>query len=242
MDRRHAARILRSRMPGPRCCLLTSCMKDRSSGGYCLSDSSCDREAEAHGRSIRHHESRGQFSDMATNRDPQRSSSIRPKKSWSIGTSRIRVSISSSRKRFRAAAWSPTTGSGASISSDRSRVVVWSSSSAQSSESPFRHGASRGVRHPFSDSTADGGGGQATRTGGSVSGIIDSRRRGSSPSWNETSDGGQSNLRFPKVGECLGGFRIILELGRGAFARVYLAEEINLGCRPVAIKVSTARG
>ncbi len=40
----------------------------------------------------------------------------------------------------------------------------------------------------------------------------------------------------------LAGFRIILELGRGAFARVYLAEEINLGRRLVAVKVSRPDG
>jgi eukaryotic-like serine/threonine-protein kinase len=40
----------------------------------------------------------------------------------------------------------------------------------------------------------------------------------------------------------LAGFRIILELGRGAFARVYLAEEINLGRRLVAVKVSRPEG
>ena len=40
----------------------------------------------------------------------------------------------------------------------------------------------------------------------------------------------------------LAGFRIILELGRGAFARVYLAEELNLGSRLVAVKVSRPDG
>ncbi len=40
----------------------------------------------------------------------------------------------------------------------------------------------------------------------------------------------------------LAGFRIIHELGRGAFAKVYLAEEIHLGGRLVAIKVSRAEG
>ena len=40
----------------------------------------------------------------------------------------------------------------------------------------------------------------------------------------------------------LAGFRIMLELGRGAFARVYLAEELNLGRRLVAIKVSRPDG
>ena len=43
-------------------------------------------------------------------------------------------------------------------------------------------------------------------------------------------------------GDELAGFRIIMELGRGAFARVYLAEEINLGRRLVAVKVSRADG
>jgi hypothetical protein len=38
------------------------------------------------------------------------------------------------------------------------------------------------------------------------------------------------------------GFRILGELGRGAFARVYLAEELNLGGRLVAVKVSRADG
>ncbi len=44
--------------------------------------------------------------------------------------------------------------------------------------------------------------------------------------------------RLPQPGDNLAGFRIVLELGRGAFARVYLAEEVNLGRRLVAIKVS----
>ena len=43
-------------------------------------------------------------------------------------------------------------------------------------------------------------------------------------------------------GDELAGFRIVLELGRGAFARVYLAEEINLGRRLVAVKVSRPDG
>jgi eukaryotic-like serine/threonine-protein kinase len=47
---------------------------------------------------------------------------------------------------------------------------------------------------------------------------------------------------FPRQGEGIGGFRIISELGRGAFARVYLAHEIALGNRPVALKVSRAEG
>jgi serine/threonine protein kinase/tetratricopeptide (TPR) repeat protein len=47
---------------------------------------------------------------------------------------------------------------------------------------------------------------------------------------------------LPKPGQELAGFRILLELGRGAFARVYLAEEISLGRRLVAIKVSQPEG
>ncbi len=45
-----------------------------------------------------------------------------------------------------------------------------------------------------------------------------------------------------RPGDVLAGFRIILELGRGAFARVYLAEEVSLGRRAVAIKVSRPEG
>jgi eukaryotic-like serine/threonine-protein kinase len=52
----------------------------------------------------------------------------------------------------------------------------------------------------------------------------------------------RSGARLPKPGDELGGFRVILELGRGAFARVYLAEELNLGRRLVAIKVSQPEG
>jgi len=47
---------------------------------------------------------------------------------------------------------------------------------------------------------------------------------------------------FPQPGDELTGFRVIFELGRGAFARVYLAQEISLGQRLVAIKVSQPDG
>ena len=47
---------------------------------------------------------------------------------------------------------------------------------------------------------------------------------------------------FPKLGEIVGGFRLQSELGRGAFARVYLAEQVTLGDRLVALKVSKAEG
>jgi serine/threonine protein kinase/tetratricopeptide (TPR) repeat protein len=52
----------------------------------------------------------------------------------------------------------------------------------------------------------------------------------------------RSSRDLPCVGDMLAGFRIIQELGRGAFARVFLAEEIHLGGRLVAIKVSRAEG
>ncbi len=47
---------------------------------------------------------------------------------------------------------------------------------------------------------------------------------------------------FPQPGETLGGFRVVSELGRGAFARVYLAEQVELAGRPVALKVAKALG
>jgi serine/threonine protein kinase/Tfp pilus assembly protein PilF len=43
---------------------------------------------------------------------------------------------------------------------------------------------------------------------------------------------------LPEVGETIAGFRLVEELGRGAFARVYLAEERHLADRPVALKVT----
>lgn len=49
-------------------------------------------------------------------------------------------------------------------------------------------------------------------------------------------------LTFPGRGEMLGGFFIVSELGRGAFARVYLAEELDLAGRLVALKVAEALG
>ena len=54
--------------------------------------------------------------------------------------------------------------------------------------------------------------------------------------------GSRSSRELPGAGDVLAGFRVLHELGRGAFARVYLAEEIHLGGRLVAIKVSRAEG
>ncbi|HZW30453.1 MAG TPA: protein kinase [Isosphaeraceae bacterium] len=46
---------------------------------------------------------------------------------------------------------------------------------------------------------------------------------------------------FPEAGQEIAGFFLVEELGRGAFARVFLAREQQLACRPVALKV-TRRG
>jgi serine/threonine protein kinase/lipoprotein NlpI len=48
--------------------------------------------------------------------------------------------------------------------------------------------------------------------------------------------------RLPELGDCLFGFRLRRELGRGAFARVYEAEQIDLAGRPVVLKVSRIEG
>jgi eukaryotic-like serine/threonine-protein kinase len=74
-----------------------------------------------------------------------------------------------------------------------------------------------------------------------------SRKTPSGMDWHRgISTGGGLDRRpsrdLPKIGDVLAGFRILQELGRGAFARVYLAEEIHLGWRLVAIKVSRAEG
>lgn len=58
------------------------------------------------------------------------------------------------------------------------------------------------------------------------------------PTANDTSQ----RISLPRAGDELNGFRLLLELGRGAFARVFLAEELSLGRRLVALKVSRAEG
>src|SRR5438876_11762569 len=47
---------------------------------------------------------------------------------------------------------------------------------------------------------------------------------------------------LPTVGEDLFGFRLCRELGRGAFACVFLAEQSDLAGRPVVLKVSGIKG
>ncbi len=46
---------------------------------------------------------------------------------------------------------------------------------------------------------------------------------------------------FPEVGEVLGGFRLLAELGRGASGRIFLASQPSLADRPMVLKV-TAHG
>jgi serine/threonine protein kinase/Tfp pilus assembly protein PilF len=49
-------------------------------------------------------------------------------------------------------------------------------------------------------------------------------------------------LLLPKPGDELFGFHLKMELGRGAFACVYLAEQVSLRRRPVVLKVSAMQG
>lgn len=44
------------------------------------------------------------------------------------------------------------------------------------------------------------------------------------------------------AGDSIGGFELVEELGRGGFARVFLAREFELGDRPVVLKVSVRQG
>ncbi len=52
---------------------------------------------------------------------------------------------------------------------------------------------------------------------------------------------GEHACEFPEAGQTIAGFSLVEELGRGAFARVFLARERDLADRPVALKV-TRRG
>lgn len=49
-----------------------------------------------------------------------------------------------------------------------------------------------------------------------------------------------SSIKFPEAGQTIAGFHLVEELGRGAFARVFRAEERQLADRPVALKVARA--
>jgi serine/threonine protein kinase/tetratricopeptide (TPR) repeat protein len=52
-------------------------------------------------------------------------------------------------------------------------------------------------------------------------------------------EGRRPAARFPAVGDTFCGFKLVGELGSGAFARVFLAEQSALAGRPVALKVTT---
>jgi serine/threonine protein kinase/tetratricopeptide (TPR) repeat protein len=76
---------------------------------------------------------------------------------------------------------------------------------------------------------------EVQRTGGCAS---TTHRHGNDP---RSADLGRERS-WPGPNDVVGGFQIILELGRGAFARVFLAAELNLGHRLVAIKLSQPEG
>src|SRR5262249_37767725 len=48
----------------------------------------------------------------------------------------------------------------------------------------------------------------------------------------------QAVTSMPEVGDEVLGFRLIAELGRGAFARVFLAQQADLGDRLVVLKIT----
>jgi serine/threonine protein kinase len=53
---------------------------------------------------------------------------------------------------------------------------------------------------------------------------------------------GRDATPFPAVGESLGDFLLLEELGRGARGRAYLASQLSLGDRPVTVKVIPCEG
>jgi eukaryotic-like serine/threonine-protein kinase len=57
-----------------------------------------------------------------------------------------------------------------------------------------------------------------------------------------TSSSEGASLRLPDIGDEVFGFRLRDSLGRGAFTRVFLAEQAELADRPVVLKVSAIEG
>jgi serine/threonine protein kinase/Flp pilus assembly protein TadD len=60
----------------------------------------------------------------------------------------------------------------------------------------------------------------------------------SATSWSDGEDDFPTTRRAPRVGDTIAGFKLVGELGRGAFARVFLAEQEALANRQVALKVT----
>src|SRR3954468_14744691 len=63
---------------------------------------------------------------------------------------------------------------------------------------------------------------------------------GGAPSMTAFQPAGPALVPCPESGQTIAGFHLIEELGRGAFARVFLAEERQLADRSVALKVARA--
>ena len=61
---------------------------------------------------------------------------------------------------------------------------------------------------------------------------------GNATSMTALAPSGPAAVPFPEAGQTTAGFHLIEELGRGSFARVFLAHERQLGDRPVALKVA----
>ena len=131
------------------------------------------------------------------------------------------------------------------IAEDRSRVST-SAGSSQTAPEEWRHGPSIELLAGFAlDTSAVNVDETAPHE---IHETVDHQRPATPSATHEAGTRGSEDsgprpregLLHP--GDELAGFRIILELGRGAFARVYLAEEINLGRRLVAVKVSRPDG
>ena len=136
--------------------------------------------------------------------------------------------------------------SGGSGSSTRDLLGGWNpGGEPEAEDSLFAPPSPRGGK-PGSDSRRNGGDGLfqdfALPTGaddGGLAGSFDKLPGRDDPS---SRAGEPAAIELPGPGDEVGGFQIVGELGRGAFARVYLAQQENLGNRLVALKVSRAEG
>jgi len=62
------------------------------------------------------------------------------------------------------------------------------------------------------------------------------------PDAGESPPKGGQGIPFPQIGDGIAGFRLLSELGRGSFGRVFLAEESLLANRLVALKITKPEG